>query len=463
MSLPTVLGAAAAAPAPSSDTDTAKRSLVFFDSGPDNLDVLQKKYPHLATPPMDKQFDESAGPIVKQLRAQPESVLIYGITNGSLLHRLNDKMYESWYTEGTSSSEQLAYEMTCFSSAVSKIPYEELPQEVRTFKTLAKHQNTLEAIVKHSKPFQALNLLQKVVCLRRLDSSRTFFEDLVLVAFTIRETRFTHGQAPILFMGRSPSFLRVIYDELDKFYSSSNDKSSWQSHSLSLSFSGTPDIEMLRDDALFADKEKNAVRNMVTPERLAFYMNYMDAQGMQKVDEKLYLVENFKTGGGLVAMLRVLRYYYQVYLKRPSMPDVTLLGMNILFCTGQKDKTWKRSAQTGTLTIDAKVDGMPKVQMQSHPLQVSNTVLRGIDVPVAQYYFCKEVSLPAYNWNKDYLKVIEKGGAYHTRFNEWLREQTVKTVDGYEDKAAQAAKPKFIALVKPLNLSLPKVSILDVD
>lgn len=461
-SLPVILGAdtgaSAAAASSLSGTATVNRSLVIFDRGPDNLGILQRKYHSLAEAHMDKKFDESEDPLMKQLGELPAVQLFDGITNGTMLTRLNGKEYDALYTAGISSAEQLSYEMLYFSSAVSKIPYETLCNEVCMIKTLAGKQNKLKEIITKSDSFQGLSLLQKVVCLRRLDPSRTIFEDIVLVAFTIRETRLKQGQAPILFMGRSPAFFKVVYERLDKFYSDSDGNSSWSNPCLSLSFSGTPDAETLRDDELFADKEKNAVRNMVTKEKLAFYMNYMDEQGMGNVGEKLYLVENINTAGGLVSMLRVLRYYYQVYLKRPIMPDVTLLGMGILFGTSQKVKTWERSAETSTLTIDAKVDGMPKVQIKSHPLQVSNTVLRCLDVPLLQYYFCKEVSFPAYNWRESYKKVIARGGAHHALFYEWLREETVKTVKGYENEAVRAAKTRFRVLANLAQPYLPDVN-----
>jgi len=183
-------------------------------------------------------------------------------------------------------------------------------------------------------------------------------------------------------------------------------------------------------------------------------MNYMDTQGMRSVGERLYLVENFTTGGGLVTMLRVLRYYYQVHLKRPIMPDVTLLGMSILFGTDQKVGSCSRIEKTGTLTIDAKVEGMPKIQIQSYPLGVNNTVLRGLDLPLLQDHFSKEVGLPACNWNENYKEIIAKGGAFHEQFYKWLRQETLATLKGYE---SAVEKSRFKELV-----TLSQASLIDI-
>ena len=285
-----------------SSMGTANRSLVFFDDGQDNLDILSKKHPHLA----EVAFKDETTQI-----NLPQNVIFTSITRGTMLSCLNDEQYARWYAEGMSLDQVLCQEMLLFCSIITQIPYEDLAKETSEIGTLVGIQKKLKELVTKNPSFQALRPLKQLVSLRRLDPSRTLFEELVLASLTIQETRLKHGKAPVLFMGRSPSLLRVIYEELDKFYYKPTVESEWESHCLSLSFSGTPDAKMLRIDEAFRNEEKNAVRNMVTRKRLDFYMNYMDTQGMRSVGERLYLVENFTTGGGLVTMLRVLRYYYQ--------------------------------------------------------------------------------------------------------------------------------------------------------
>ncbi len=107
--------------------------------------------------------------------------------------------------------------------------------------------------------------------------------------------------------------------------------------------------------------------------------------------------------------------------------------------------------KTGTLTIDAKVEGMPKIQIQSYPLGVNNTVLRGLDMPLLQDHFSKEVGLPACNWNENHKEIIAKGGAFHEQFYEWLRQKTLATLKGYE---SAVAKSRFKVLVTLSQASL---------
>jgi len=230
-----------------SSMGTANKSLVFFDDGQDNLNTLSKKYPHLA----EVAFKDETTPI-----NLPQNIIFISVTRGTMLSRLNDERYARLYAEDMSLDEVLCQEMLLFCSVITQIPYEDLAKETSKIGTLVGIQKKLKELVTKNPSFQALRPLKQLVSLRRLDPSRTLFEELVLASLTIQETRLKHGKAPVLFMGRSPSLLRVIYEELNKFYYKPTVESEWESHCLSLSFSGTPDAKMLRIDEAFKNEEK---------------------------------------------------------------------------------------------------------------------------------------------------------------------------------------------------------------
>jgi hypothetical protein len=170
-------------------------------------------------------------------------------------------------------------------------------------------EDELKEIEEHFKQGICSDPLDLLIYKTQKNPSRTVTEDLVIGAEQIHHLQITDGFAPVLFLGRTPCFLQLAYEEVIKFH---NPSLLAEPHILHLNFSGTPDAENIRmkpdfdfksQEYLLPDKTKLIPKNLVTPEKLAFYCKYMDAQGMDTIKDKLYLVDVIGSGASLNCIL----------------------------------------------------------------------------------------------------------------------------------------------------------------
>jgi len=92
---------------------------------------------------------------------------------------------------------------------------------------------------------------------RKSDAHITIIEDIALSAHHIADVLAREGNAPVVFLGRTPCLSQVAYEELCK---QKHPELSLEEHSIHLSFSGTPDVVTLRKASHYQEKEENIKR-----------------------------------------------------------------------------------------------------------------------------------------------------------------------------------------------------------
>ncbi len=243
----------------------------------------------------------------------------------------------------------------------------------------------------------------------------TVFDNLTRGARKISKVVKAHGEGSVLFLGRSPCWMQRVFEAFPEN----------GAQSIHVSYSGTADAKSLREDPFFADQERNTKRNMVTPERLQFFEDYLTQQGLDEVKGKLYLVDTITTGASLNSFLRILRHYYTVHLER-EMPDVHFIGQS-LPCTNYGYEAggklvWVYQDSKGTLTFTDKFQdhGLRPLSIKATPLHLASLTHLLLDADWMQYYGMHGYYFPACNWNEGHREALSKGGLYHADVSAFL-------------------------------------------
>ncbi|MBL8677031.1 MAG: hypothetical protein JNJ47_06395, partial [Alphaproteobacteria bacterium] len=267
---------------------------------------------------------------------------------------------------------------------------------------------------------------EKFILKRKLSESRSLLEDTVLAAEQIEATLLKYGHAPVLFLGRTPCFIQVSYEEL---YKQNQPVPSLTDHIFHLNFSGTPDTTSLREADTYQDQEYNILRNMLTPEKLAFYENYMTKKGLNNIGEKLYLVDMLCSGGSFNSFLRILRHYYENTLNR-NMPDVHFICLSFSYASDieASSGTCTFKHETGFLDFKSLPEkGIRPLRIRTTPLQISTiTLMHFLDGDWFQYFITHGIEFPAQRWIKDFDKKLESGGKWHKEMYSWFRPEVQK-------------------------------------
>lgn len=255
----------------------------------------------------------------------------------------------------------------------------------------------------------------------------TVFEDITIAAEKIDCVQRRHGIGSVLFLGRSPCVIQLVYEDFLKrgFYKSGLEISypDISGHVLHLSFSGTPDISNTRLDPHFSkDLVKTNARNLVTPEKLSFYCDYMDSQKMDVVGEKLYIVDIIGSGGGLNSFLRIAHYYYKTHLGRPA-PQFHIIALNLDYVRSIDTPIFKHDRVTQLLSFkNAPSYGVVPFQVPLSPLQMAYGALNYfLDNNGVQTYATHGAEFPAQRWRTESLPALKTGGFYHELFYKLIR------------------------------------------
>lgn len=253
-----------------------------------------------------------------------------------------------------------------------------------------------------------LSTLENLIYNFQKSLKRTVLDDILIGAEQIDHIQVTEGVCPILFLGRTPCFLQVAYEEVCKFYHPArlND-----SHILHLNFSGTPDIENLRNVGSLG-YEKITAKNLVSPEKLQFYCKYMDGQKMNTVKDKLYLVDMVGTGASLNSFLRLGRYYYTEYLGREEMPDIEFIALNLKYKSGSKTSVYTFNSCTQEIYFHSGLEdfGVRPLKIKTTPIHMSYGTMKALDYSLTEDFLCSGVCFPAQKWRNECLDELKKGG-----------------------------------------------------
>ncbi len=250
----------------------------------------------------------------------------------------------------------------------------------------------------------------------------TILDDVMLGACKIRSVIQARGEAPIVFLGRSPGLVKLAYECLMAAVEPGKNLSG---HVLYQNFSGSPDMTNLRTASAFKDTEAQLARNLVTPDKLDFMCRYMDEiVGLGKIGDKLYVVDVITNGASLNSYLRVLRYFFEQYKKRP-MPAVHFLNLSHPY-----DITNEKLPKTALYKVEKKgVDFSLRFRRDktigSRPLTIPMSTISlayptgdFLDEDLYQQHLSNGVYFPAQNWREEWKPHIEKGGVYSILFHQ---------------------------------------------
>jgi len=246
----------------------------------------------------------------------------------------------------------------------------------------------------------------------------TAIEDIALAAHSIDNILMTQGDAPVLFLGRTPCLVQVAFEELSGIKRT-------ERQMVHLNFSGNPDADTFRQASAYSDTVANTARNLVTPDRLAFYENYLDQKGFGNFREKLYVVDMLNTGVSLNSFLRILRHYYQSHLNQ-NMPEVHFIYLSLTLGSDHRHPSgiWSFHQAQKEMTFHSGFEkhGIRPLAIPTTPLQLSQyTVQHILDHGVFQELGSHGIEFPAAKWTEDYKDALNTTAEWSADIYQILR------------------------------------------
>ncbi|HQS83556.1 MAG: hypothetical protein B7Y25_01945 [Alphaproteobacteria bacterium 16-39-46] len=257
---------------------------------------------------------------------------------------------------------------------------------------------------------------------------RSFAQDIALAAIQIdheiSKIKLAKDENPtVLFLGRTPCFIQVALEELYKLCKGDIDPNCF----IQLNYSGHVDCESARDENFYKKyPERQIWRNMPSPEKIAFYFDYMTRKNLSRATH-LIIVDTIGSGGSLNSFYNLLGNYYQ-WARRP-MPSLHFFALTSLVDMNEyvpSRRLWtfeKRVAGKFQISFKSNPElNMKDFSIPTVPIHCSNTTLSNVlDNDFIQYFGTHGVEFPAQKWRRDYLKEMERGGIYHNALYEILR------------------------------------------
>jgi hypothetical protein len=198
----------------------------------------------------------------------------------------------------------------------------------------------------------------------------------------------------VLYLGRSPSLLQVTCSHFSDHATMRH---------IQINFSGTPNMINPRN------YELNALRNVVTAERLEHFCRYLELKQLGSLTKKddLYIVDQLGTGASMNAFLQILHHFYTKVKSLSSTPRITLLLMNF---GGTEEHTqpnmYHFSGPDRLLTFYGSSQiGLSKMKVKAIPLcmaQDSQCALDVLDDELVQYYLLPGREYPPFCWAESY-------------------------------------------------------------
>lgn len=176
---------------------------------------------------------------------------------------------------------------------------------------------------------------------------------------------------------------------------------------IDLLYSGTPNVSRIRD------YEVDDRRNVLTPDRLRFFENYMDKQGLSKItspEQRVFIVDQMGSGASMNVFLRILRHYF-TSKGMNDLPQITVLLMNFQSKEIHKQGTgyYLFNAERETLSFASAAntkDRSRSLMVHALPLDIPNIVVDACEDEVLQSLVKHQ--FPAYCWSEKYQHLINK-------------------------------------------------------
>jgi hypothetical protein len=256
----------------------------------------------------------------------------------------------------------------------------------------------------------------------------THTDAIVIAAGFIEEMIQQKGPGTVLFPGRSSNLIQKAFESLQEH------KGTPATPCYQINFSGSPDSCLPKSGNSLHDRPELILKNSVNKDRLTCFMDYCNEVGLHKTTDKLYIVDLVGQGGSLNSLIRVLKYYFEIHLKR-TLPDIELFDFggssyegSIFNYDEQEERlTYEEDTRLfGAMPFSINVTGIP------FPYHLS----RLLDYDPFQFFLAHGVYFPAVDWNKGFMSLFKTGGPWHKDFYKDLLPELEKTV-----KMHQKTKP----------------------
>lgn len=250
--------------------------------------------------------------------------------------------------------------------------------------------------------------LSSVLKARQSYSNHTVIEDIVLAAQHIDQIKMIYGNAPVLFVGRSGALIQQALQSLNEMYYDAENRQTLYH----VSFSGTPDVDNVRVNDDYKKTHATLAKNFVTPEKLAYFMNYCDEQGLWNITDKVYIADVIGTGGSLNSFIRILNYYYETHLGRAA-PVYEFIGISLPYISFKEPSRGLFSFNVNERTLTFEGDrafGIVPMTITAHPLMVSHlTQDQILDHDLFQRYCVPGIEFPAQKWSDAHTEELKQG------------------------------------------------------
>lgn len=278
----------------------------------------------------------------------------------------------------------------------------------------------LNELHKHNMRYPASTVFNEFFYNKKSNYNLRIIDDIVLAAHHIDDILIKNRHAPIIFIGRTPCFIQLAYEQLCSIKYPNIDL---KNHIIHLNFSGTPDAINLRNSPDYQDKNNNIIHNMVTPKKLKFYENYLTEKGLNNITN-CYIVDMMGTGGNLNSFLRIIRHYYQITLKK-DVPNIHFICLSQTMGSDHKlpIDTWYLNQKLHLLKFNSCPEyGIIPIEISITSIQLSNSTLeKFLDNDLVQKIGTHGIEFFPQKWRKEYKSELQQGGIWHKEIYELLR------------------------------------------
>lgn len=255
---------------------------------------------------------------------------------------------------------------------------------------------------------------------KRKASPKNIFEDILLASeFIYEHIKQQEGDnSLVIALGRSPCVPFIAYQSVLKI------KECKTQRAVHLNFSGNPDMDVLRDSSFYTNHpDVVRVRNMVTPEKLKHYLDYMDSKDLLNA-KKIYILDIIGKGGGLNSFLKILKCYFSN--KNVPLPSLEFLCLNLpvdLVSRGSF-KYQKTGIGKGSLQfLDNTNENFTTMEIPTQIVPVADlTVTLILDNDLFQTFGSFGIEYPAQKWTMEYDQERTQGGIYSKNIASYLEQ-----------------------------------------
>lgn len=246
----------------------------------------------------------------------------------------------------------------------------------------------------------------------------TVLEDIILTAldlrYTIQELRPNPKSSAVVFLGRSPCLYQVALEELSKKKSDA-----MYLPFIHVNYSGHADALSKRHATLHKG-DRGIALNMVTEDKLNFYMAYLSMKKLQCY-KQLFIIDILSTGGGIrtwLGMLETLMNNMGLNMPKvhllvltPFVRTIAAFHENEKGCYKDETRLFAYSSRSKKIIFDEnKSLNIKALEVDATPIHIGNMTQSVIDLHVLQRHCTHGFFFPAQMWTPQGFEIAKKGG-----------------------------------------------------